>query len=152
VSAGKNAGMIVDVSFYCSYFDPLLHSRETFMNKIIGCAIEKYQQQKIKSTVQARSGIDLLKVVSIVLLDFESIERDTLMKPLLSRLNDSVLASQFAAVLYQTVLYRAAVEEILRLMEQLQEIEQPLTPEIFRGFMDSQQESTSWYMLSANIA
>lgn len=135
--------MLLDIGFYCSYFDPLLHSRDTFTNKVMGCVIEKYQLQKVKSTHRLTAGSDLMRIVSMLLLNFDTSERNTLLKPLLSRLNDSVIVSQFATVLYYSVLYRAAVEELFRLVEQLQEHELRLTTELFRDFLESLHENTS---------
>jgi hypothetical protein len=85
-----------------------------------------------------------MKIVSIVLLDFDTPEKECLTKPLLSRLSDTIIISQFSSILYQTVLYRGALEELLRLMEQLEEIEQKLTIDLFRSFLQALNEGTSW--------
>lgn len=54
--AGRLVAMVVEVGFYCAYFDPLLLGREQFANRVMGLAIEKYQQHKIRSKTCVTQG------------------------------------------------------------------------------------------------
>lgn len=60
-----------------------------------------------------------MKIINIVLLDFEKANKEKIIRPLLSRVNDTVGVTLSSSILYYCVIYKTAAVEATRLLNQL---------------------------------
>lgn len=82
-----------------------------------------------------------MKIVSIILLEFDTVDRETLTKPLLSRLNDAVHINTFTAALYYAVVYKHAALQLLWLSDQLEQAEVKFTQDMFLEYLQKAEGS-----------